>query len=45
VTRLQHALRMLDRYGDQATTESDRVIEMAAGTQPDVIATELGRKA
>ncbi len=43
VTRLQHALRMLDPAMEiEVTTESDRVIEMAAGTQPDVIATELG---
>ena len=26
----------------EVTTESDRVIEMAAGMQPDVVATELG---
>ena len=43
VTRLQHALRMLDAAMDiEVTTESDRVIEMAAGMQPDVVATELG---
>jgi signal transduction histidine kinase len=43
VTRLQHALRMLDPGMEiEVTTESDRVIEMAAGMQPDVIATELG---
>ena len=41
VTRLQHALRMLDAAMEiQVTTESDRVIEMAAGMQPDVVATE-----
>ena len=43
VTRLQHALRMLDPGVEiEVTTESDRVIEMAAGMQPDVVATELG---
>ena len=43
VTRLQHALRMLDPAMEiEVTTESDRVIEMAAGLQPDVVATELG---
>jgi signal transduction histidine kinase len=43
VTRLQHALRMLDPAMEiEVTTESDRVIEMAAGMQPDVVATELG---
>lgn len=43
VTRLQHALRMLDPTMDiEVTTESDRVIEMAAGMQPNVVATELG---
>ena len=43
VTRLQHALRMLDPGMEiEVTTESDRVIEMAAGMQPDVVATELG---
>jgi signal transduction histidine kinase len=43
VTRLQHALRTLDPAIEiEVTTESDRVIEMAAGTQPDVVATELG---
>lgn len=43
VTRLQHALRTLDPTMEiDVTTESDRVIEMAAGLQPDVIATELG---
>ena len=43
VTRLQHALRTLDPGMEiEVTTESDRVIEMAAGMQPDVVATELG---
>ena len=43
VTRLQHALRTLDPAMEiHVTTESERVIEMAAGLQPDVIATELG---
>ncbi|MGH2594469.1 MAG: hybrid sensor histidine kinase/response regulator [Actinomycetota bacterium] len=43
VTRLQHALRTLDPLAEiEVTTDSDRVIEMAAGIQPDVVATELG---
>src|SRR4029077_2405990 len=43
VTRLQHALSLLEPSVEiDVTTESDRVIEMAAGPQPDVIATELG---
>lgn len=43
VTRLQHALRTLDPSAEiEVTTDSDRVIEMAAGIQPDVVATELG---
>lgn len=43
VTRLQHALRTLDPGIEiHVTTESERVIEMAAGLQPDVVATELG---
>jgi signal transduction histidine kinase len=43
VTRLQYALRALDPAIEiEVTTASDRVIEMAAGLQPDVIATELG---
>ncbi len=43
VTRLQHALRTLDPLAEiEVTTDSDRVIEMAAGIQPDVVSTELG---
>jgi signal transduction histidine kinase len=43
VTRLQFTLRMLDPAMEiEVTTESERVIELAAGLQPDVIATELG---
>jgi signal transduction histidine kinase len=43
VTRLQHALRALDFATEiEVTTDSEHAIEMAAGLQPDVIATELG---
>jgi signal transduction histidine kinase len=43
VTRLQHALRALDFSTEiEVTTDSEHAIEVAAGMQPDVIATELG---
>jgi signal transduction histidine kinase len=43
VTRLQHALRSLDFTTEiEVTTDSEHAIELAAGMQPDVIATELG---
>jgi signal transduction histidine kinase len=43
VTRLQHALRSLDYTTEiEVTTDSEHAIELAAGMQPDVIATELG---
>ena len=42
VTRLQFALRANDALVDiEVTTDAERVIEMAAGLQPDVVVTEL----
>ena len=43
VTRLQFALLAVDPTMEvDVTTDAERVIEMAAGLQPDVVVTELG---
>jgi signal transduction histidine kinase len=43
VTRLHHALFAADPIAEiEVTTSAERVIELAAGMQPDVVVTELG---